>query len=270
MTEVTAPDPYALALDEAEVARYRMMAAHARGAEADLWRRAGVLPGARVADVGCGPGAVLAVLAEEVGSTGQAIGVDADPGAVAAAQALTAGTPGVSVRVGEAADTGLPPASFDVVMVRHVLAHNGPTEGAIVRHLATLLRPGGCLYLADVDGTSMRVEPDFEPDLQDMQQRYVAFHAARGNDLRTGLRLGALLRAAGLGVEDYQGRYTIMPAPVGMRPPSWAARAAMVAAGLATEADLAGWGAALERADAAPTRPTVFMPLFLALGRRPG
>src|SRR5689334_11501862 len=88
---------YALALDPAELARYRLMAERARTAEAELWRMAGVRPGARVADVGCGPGALLPLLAAEVAPDGEVVGVDGDPGAVAAATAYLAGAERVSV-----------------------------------------------------------------------------------------------------------------------------------------------------------------------------
>lgn len=52
-------DGYPLALSEPELERYRMMAEHARAEEADLWDTAGMVPGAAVADVGCGPGAMF-------------------------------------------------------------------------------------------------------------------------------------------------------------------------------------------------------------------
>ena len=53
---------YSLALSNAEVARYQLMAERARATEADLWQRAGIVAGAKVADVGCGPGALLPAL----------------------------------------------------------------------------------------------------------------------------------------------------------------------------------------------------------------
>src|SRR6201987_4197674 len=84
---------YSLALSEQELLRYRMMAAIAADNEAAEWAAAGIVPGAGVADVGCGPGAVLRMLAERVGAAGQAVGVDADPGAVAVARQQTAGPP---------------------------------------------------------------------------------------------------------------------------------------------------------------------------------
>jgi SAM-dependent methyltransferase len=246
------------------------MAEQAREAEADLWQRAGIAPGAQVADVGCGPGALLPALSDAVGPDGKVAAIDADPAAVAAAGALVAaaGLANVTVREGRADRTGLAPASCDVVMLRHVLAHNGGAEDAIVAHLAGLLRPGGCLYLVDVDGTAIRTLPE-DADLDDLHQRYIALHAARGNDLRAGLRLGERLERAGLELVDFRGSYLIRPMPPGIRPPPWAAREAMVAAGLATDQDVARWAGAFERLDAEPTRPTVFAPMFAAVGRRP-
>jgi precorrin-6B methylase 2 len=65
-----------------------------------------------------------------VGPAGQVIGVDSDPATLAAARALIrqAGASNISVRAGEAAATGLQPGRVDVVMMRHVLAHNGSHE----------------------------------------------------------------------------------------------------------------------------------------------
>lgn len=100
---------YALRLSDAERTRYRHMAAAAVQGEGPRWARAGVVPGARVADVGCGPGAVLVELARLVGGDGRAVGVEPDPSARAAArQELdAAGTTWADVVAG----TARPPAS---------------------------------------------------------------------------------------------------------------------------------------------------------------
>src|SRR4030095_628167 len=51
---------YVLTLTSAELARYRVMAGNARQEEAADWAAVGVVPGARIADGGCGP-AVLSL-----------------------------------------------------------------------------------------------------------------------------------------------------------------------------------------------------------------
>jgi SAM-dependent methyltransferase len=260
-------DGYALRLSDIELERYRMMAEHARESEADLWATAGVVAGAEIADIGCGPGALFPALVGVVGEDGRVAGVDADPTAAAQAQALVSagGWSNVTVQVGEATDTGLAPDAFDAVMMRHVLAHNGATEQKIVDHLATLVRPGGCVYLVDIFGSALGMRPS-DPDVDDLNDAYLRFHAAKGNDLQPGLRLDVLLERAGLEVVAYRGWYNIVRVEGPIRPPAWAARDAMVAAGFATQEDLARWDAALDRVSA--QSPTVFAAIFGAVGRR--
>jgi len=218
-------------LSEQERMRYRMMAKGAVENEAAEWSSAGIQEGARVADVGCGPGAVLRLLAERVGANGSAIGIDADPQAVSIANQEIEGFVQAEVRVGSAMDTGIDPHSCDVVMCRHVLAHNGGREAQIVAHLASLVAPGGCVYLADVDATCLRMTPT-DPDLQDLMDRYHDFQRERGNDVSVGLRLGDLLMDVGLTVERFACRAPVIRVMPGMRQPPWAARADMVAEGL--------------------------------------
>ena len=73
---------YALALSDDEARRYQAMAEGAVTAERELWALAGITTGATVADIGCGPSAEAAVLAEAVGPSGRVYAVDADPQAV--------------------------------------------------------------------------------------------------------------------------------------------------------------------------------------------
>jgi precorrin-6B methylase 2 len=261
---------YTLRISDAEVARYRMMATNALILEEAQLRAAGVGPGAVVADVGCGPAAMSVELAAQVGPNGRIIGIERDEQALATARALVeqSGVSNVEVRAGNAAETGIEPGSADVVMMRHVLAHNGGHEQSIVDHLATLPRAGGTVYLVDVDLTAIRIV-DADPELDDLTEKYARFHAMRGNDPRIGLRLSHLLRAAGLEVASFTGHYIIIDAPPGLRPPAWAARDAMLAEGAATPEDLERWNAAFECSDAAATRPLIFAPNFVAIGRKP-
>jgi ubiquinone/menaquinone biosynthesis C-methylase UbiE len=262
-------DPgYALQLSDAELARYRIMALAAREAETELWQLAGIVPGAAVADVGCGPGAMFPAVVESVGADGRVVGIDGVPTTVTQAQALVTanGWPNVTVQVGLADATGLPDGSFDAVMMRHVLAHNGPREQAIVNHLATLPKPGGHLYLVDIFGPAFYTKPE-DPDVTELNEAYREFHAQQGNDLNVGTRLDDLVTAAGLELVAYRGWYNIIKPQGELRPPSWAARHAMVAAGVIAPDDLDRFEAALDRVLAQGA--TIFAPLFGAVARRP-
>ena len=264
---------YALRLSDDELGRYRMMAARARVEESDLWAAAGLVSGARVADVGCGPGAMLVTLAEVVGPTGHVTGVDADPAAVGAARVAFAAArlraaiaPG-TVRRGRADATGIPPGSVDTVVLRHVLAHNGGSEQRIVSHLATLVRPGGRVYLLDIDLSSAE-SARVLPVAGDLHDRYLRWHHSQGNDPRIGRRLPALARAAGLSVlaeRTWTVRTTAQP---GMRGPAWAARDELVRAGLATIADVRRWDREFAQLDKASERPEFAMDVSAVVGRR--
>ncbi|HUR14712.1 MAG TPA: methyltransferase domain-containing protein [Mycobacteriales bacterium] len=260
---------YALRLSEQEIARYRLMAESARAREADTWQLAGIVPGARVADVGCGPGALLPALSETVGESGAVEALDGDDDAVAAARALVdgAGLSNVTVRKGRAEATGLEEGVFDAVMMRHVLAHNGRIAHEIVQHLAGLLRPGGCVLLVDVDMTAMRLRPQDEA-VQQLVEAYRRFQLKRGAALEVGLHLDELLEGARLDVLSYVGLADVMPLPPGVRGPAWAAREAMLDDGVVSAADLEAWGRRFDELEASGERVTVFAPRYLAVGRR--
>jgi hypothetical protein len=109
---------------------------------------------------------------------------------------------------------------------------------------------------------------DADTDLGDLSEKYLQFHRRRGNDLMVGLRLRQLLARAGLDPVVFEGRYSIISAPAGVRPPSWAARDAMVTEQAATPQDVQRWRTAFERMDSADVRPTVFAPNFFAIGAK--
>jgi hypothetical protein len=87
------------------------------------------------------------------------------------------------------------------------------------------------------------------------------------NDLKVGLRLSRLLTTADLEVVAYRGWIQVLVPTGEFRPPASAAREAMKAVGFASNADIARWDAAITALTADP--PTVFFPIFAAVGRRP-
>jgi SAM-dependent methyltransferase len=260
---------YSLTLDVSEIARYRLMADLAERRERELWAAAGVVSGARIADVGCGPGALSVRLADIAAPEGAVWAVDRDEKALAVAAALAerSGVP-VHTSTGPADATALPEGTFDVVMLRHVLAHNGGREQAIVNHLADLARPGGgTVYLVDIDATAFRLR-GAPAAYEEMTERYHALHRRQGNDLAVGTRLDELLTAAGLEVSAYEGHINVMTPPPGMRGPVWAARESLLAEGLVTPDDIARWDEAFERAEQSMTGLRFFGNTYVAVGRR--
>lgn len=261
---------YALELSDAERGRYREMARRAREQEGERWQRYGVVPGARIADVGCGPGAVLVELAELVGPGGTVSGVE--PNAQARAAALEAirarGADNASVVAGEGTATTLEPATYDLVMIRHVLFHVGDRVHAVLEHAVTLLRPGGHLYTVDVDLTGRRISVD-DADFDEQARRYEEFQRSRGNNVDIGPRLGPLLAAAGLELREHEAIMQTVPgALLASGGPTVAARHEMLAAGVITADDARRYDAAAQRVATAP-HATLFVSLYVAVGRKP-
>ena len=95
-----------------------------------LLDRLGVEPGWDVLDAGCGPLGILDLLSERVGPTGSVTGMDQEPRMLdMAAQSLAERRlVGVRLLAADAAATGLPDASFDLVHERLVLLNVVQTE----------------------------------------------------------------------------------------------------------------------------------------------
>ena len=111
-------------------------------------RSAGLKPGQRVLEVGCGPGFFTVPAAEIAGHAGEVISIDVSPTAVAHVRQKVqeAGTTNVEVLLTNAADTGLPEESFDLVFV-FGLGHVVGDLEAVWAELYRLLRPRGTLSI---------------------------------------------------------------------------------------------------------------------------
>jgi len=117
------------------------------------FRAAGIGPGMRVLDIGCGAGDVSMLAAELVGPAGSVVGLDRDAASVAWAsrRVAQAGFTNIQFRAGEF-DAYSDPAPFDALVGRFILMYL-PDPVATLRHLARLLCSGAVVAFLEPDFT---------------------------------------------------------------------------------------------------------------------
>ena len=118
-----------------------------------------VRPGERAVDVGTGTGSEAQVLASAVGPSGDAVGVEPNPGlrAVAERRAAEAGNAARFVD-GDASALPFGDAEVDVVWCERVFQHLAEPERAAAE-IARVLRPGGRVALLDTDWATTILHP---------------------------------------------------------------------------------------------------------------
>jgi ubiquinone/menaquinone biosynthesis C-methylase UbiE len=196
-----------------------------RAAGADLVAAAGLLPGQRVLDVGCGRGATLFPASAAVGPDGLVVGEDLAPAMVAAtaAEARRRGLTHVEVRLGDAEAPGGPDAWFDAVLAGLVIFFL-PDAPAAARAYRRVLGPGGRLALS-----TFVAERDGDVSLAQVLRAALVGHVAPAPEpapaaagpspearLRTRESLAALLTGAGFAdIAFEERRYAVRFADAG-------------------------------------------------------
>jgi len=135
---------------------------------------AGIEPGQRVVDVGCGPGALTTELVRRLGAENVAA-VDPAPQFV---DAVRERLPGVDARVGRAEELPFADAGFDASLAQLVL-HFVTDADATAREMRRVVRPGGTVAACVWDfGGGMRMlrlfwdaAAEISPDAPDEAQR---------------------------------------------------------------------------------------------------
>lgn len=163
-----------------------------------LLRDAGLAPGMRVLDVGCGYGTVSATIARMVGDGGAVIGLDHDEAALSVAagrmQAL-----GIHNATFVACDLASPPAGLgvDAIVGRRVLMYVADRDAAL-RGLLEALRPGGVVIFQETDGSQVP-QANVPLPLHERVHRWIWQTVLREGATPTmGFELAPLLERAGL------------------------------------------------------------------------
>lgn len=192
----TAPAEYTLHFSEEEIGRLRRQAGRFAGPTERVFRAAGIGPGMRVLDVGCGAGDVAIVAGNLVGPTGSVVAVDRDPRMLSIVRQRAAES-AAPLETLQAEVLSIPRGrQFDAVVGRFVLMYQ-PDTAAAVACLARHLEPGGRFAFMEIDHSLSPVSRPPLP-LWDRVVRLIAEAFSRtGTPTTLVFDLHAALRTAG-------------------------------------------------------------------------
>ena len=147
----------------------------------DLYRQAlwaGIEPGMRVADVGCGSGKTTELLHTLIQPQGTIVGIDASESRIGHAISHY-GKNGIEFIRKDFYQPLDDLGSFDFIWVRFVLEYHRSKALEIVRNLSNILKPGGILCLIDLDhnclnhyGLSPRLEAAVTGIMKALEERH--------------------------------------------------------------------------------------------------
>ncbi len=147
-------------IGEDEVARLELQGGVLAPGTRVIFAEAGIRPGMRVLDLGCGAGDSTFVAADLVGPGGSVVGLDHSPEALARARLRAAqrGLAQVQFIEGDYHDPA-PGGPFDAIVERLAL-YQIPDPVEVLRRQATVLRPGGLVVPIEGDLSTWRSLPE--------------------------------------------------------------------------------------------------------------
>jgi ubiquinone/menaquinone biosynthesis C-methylase UbiE len=202
---VTKPDvEYVLGTDADELSRLGLQHRIWADAAVAAWKRAGIGPGSRVMDVGCGPGYATFDLAQMVTESGHILAIDESPSFIdfLNSQAKARGVPQIQACVGDAhkladvvachSNGGL----YDAIYCRWVLCWLKEPARALAGMCAALKADGRIIIHDYFNWRAMTMAPRSDA-VEKMVLAAVDSFGERNADLDISARLPALLRASG-------------------------------------------------------------------------
>jgi SAM-dependent methyltransferase len=115
---------------------------------------AGLAPGMRVADLGCGPGRTTSVLHALAQPGGEAVGIDFGPDRITHADQHYQ-SPGLTFHCRDIREPLDDLGQFDFVWMRFLLEYYRAESFELATKAASLLKPGGILCLVDLDNNCL-------------------------------------------------------------------------------------------------------------------
>lgn len=188
---------YPLGYSTGESGRLEQQAAFLNELTADVLNRAGLQPGMRVLDIGCGVGDVSFIAARIVGSTGAVVGVDRDTESLERARlrASAAQLSNVEFRRAELPEIG-GDEKFDALIGRLVMIYFPDSAAALTQMLASVA-PGGVIAFHEPDLSRAGAVPPVSIVTETVMRMTTVFERC-GFHPRIGVSLGRVFQDVGL------------------------------------------------------------------------
>ncbi len=139
---------------------------------------AGILPGMRVADLGCGPGNISSILYELVQPGGSVVGIDGSSERLEYARKKY-GREGISFEKRDLTEPLDDIGQFDFIWVRFFLEYHLSRSVEMIRSFSRCLKSGGIMCLIDLDhnpvnhyGGSERLDRTFRKIMKKLEEDF--------------------------------------------------------------------------------------------------
>jgi SAM-dependent methyltransferase len=272
MTTARNAASYLLDGSDADLVRLLRIAEVSAPGVREAFTRAGMAPGWRALDCGCGPIGALAVMAEMVGPDGQVVGIEVNPATAQRAQSVARaiGHDNVVVHTADvhevtSDDLGGP---FDLAFTRCFLMHQPDVRRTLSR-IAGLLRPGGWLVSHEPLPAPAPTAAPALPELTRYWELIYATMARLGAECAVD-DLAARCADAGLEVVETSGFFHVLPPSLGFElhcTTLSASKDRAVASGVAGAEEVDALVQSIRGADAGEYR-WVSSPFFLSVTAR--
>ncbi len=156
----------------------------------------GVQPGDAGLDVGCGIGDEVRLIAERVGPSGRAVGVDISEDLLAAARERTSGGAAAEFVAADAHSLPFAAGEFAAARVERALQHVADPAG-VIAEMARVVRPGGRVVAAEPDWDTLVIS---SADLE-TTRAVLDEHRAHIRNSTVGRAVAGHFAGAGIAVE---------------------------------------------------------------------
>lgn len=153
----------------------------------------GLRMGDKVLDLGCGSGIISSYLSDEVGPSGEVVGIDINENLINKAKSLESNN--LSFFTSSGYNISGYDGYFDFIYIRLVLQHSENPK-KMISHAKKKLKPGGKICILDSDESTLFVDPE-PPEFHNLLNETQNLQSNLGGDRKIGRLIEKYLKEEG-------------------------------------------------------------------------